>query len=368
MHFKKAHKKPILPIRIALQLASFVLCLLLIVSLDATLLVEDLQALTSSGGIRTILSYLTASNASMEADLLLPLDQPSNGFVKLSNTTVIGEEETEEGTNEDMLAEDFHLPTEVMTDPDALASFIHEMTTDFLGEDTDVTAAQVQTFVEDSTVMDFVSEKVSSYISDALTGDVTTTFTADEIMQLIEENEDLLEETFQIEITEETKAELYAQVDQAVTEANLDNTIRNSIDEMMHTSIPGTEGAEVGDVLNRIEWFTHVEALVDAIILCVVLTALIMLLNYYNLPRGLGWTAAACMIAALLMCAPLVVIHFLPALIAGVLPQASQLLYVLDGFYLVMAPYHYALAVIGLLLTIASIVWRFFYKKQVAYA
>lgn len=417
MHPRKEHKKPIFPIRIALQFASFVLCLLLVVSLDATVLVEDLHALTSSGGIRTVLTALiTPSADTTDPALLLPTPS-SNNLNLLSSTTTTGGESEEESGNESgytvdengniiapdgsivgnvndpstipdgvvipggvenpggveipgnvELPADFEIPSDILTNPDSLANFIYEVATNVMGEDANITVEQVQTFVSESTITEFVAEKAETLINEVLTGEISTIITAEEVMNLIEENEALLEETFQIELTEEAKAEMHTKVEQTIVEADVDNTIRNSVEDVMHTSVPGAEGMEVGDLLSRIEWFTHVEALVGAIIICVVLTGLIMLLNYYNLPRGLGWTAAACIIAGMLMCAPLVVIHFLPALLTGVLPQASELLHVLDGFYVVMAPYHYALVVVGLLLTVISIVWRFFYKKQNAYA
>lgn len=394
----KLHKKPIFPIRLLLQLASFLLCLLLIVSLDATILVEDLQALTSRDGIRTILDCLAAPSAETEDPALLIPTASSHGFIKLNSTTATGEEsEYTVDENGNIIASDgtvvgnvndpssipdgfvipgssevsngLDFPTDILTNPDALSDFIYDIASGMVGEGTEITPEQVEIIVNESTVMDFLADKTATLIHDALTGNVSTIFTADEIMDLIDENQALLEETFQITITEEQKATMHTQVEQAIVDADLDNTVRESVDSAMHETVHiGNKDVEVGELMHSIEWFTHLEALIDAIIVCLVLVALIMLANYYNLPQGLGWTATACTIAGIIMAAPLVIVHFLPALLTNILPQSSELLTVLDGFYFVMAPYHFAVLALGLILIVVSNVWRFFYKRQNAHA
>ncbi len=355
MHPNQHRNPPTAPIRLLLQLVSFVLCLLLVVSLDATVLVEDLHALTSSSGIHTILENLInydTPDTSMEDALLLPTT--SMTLVHLSNTT---------GT----MPEDPEIPEDLDTsDADVLTKYIYDIVNNMVAEENQVTTDQIHTFIEESTVVDYIAEKTPDMLHDLMTGHSTATFTTEEIIGLIEENEALLEETFQIELTEENRAEIYAQVDQAVTEANLNNPIRNGIDEVMHETVPGTKGMEVGDLLSRIEWFTHLEALVDAIIVCVVLTGLIMLTNYYNLPRGLGWTAAANLIAGIVLSVPLIVIHVAPSVLGIALPM--DLLRVLDGVYSVMAPYHFAVLVVGVVLSIGSITWGVVKKKHAVYA
>ena len=391
----KIHKKPIFPIRLLLQLASFLLCLLLIVSLDATILVEDLQALTSRDGIRTILACLAESSAETEDPALLIPTASSDGFVKLNSTTATGEYTVDENGNiiaadgtvvgnvndpssipddfvfpgSSEIPGDLEIPTDILTNPDALSDFIYDIASGMVGEGTEITPEQVETIVNESTVMDFLADKTATLIHDALTGNVSTIFTADEIMDLIDENQALLEETLQITITEEQKATMHTQVEQAIVDADLDNTVRESVDSAMHGTVHiGNKDVEVGELMHSIEWFTHLEALIDAIIVCLVLVALIMLANYYNLPQGLGWTATACTIAGIIMAAPLVIVHFLPALLTNILPQSSELLTVLDGFYFVMAPYHFAVLALGLILIVVSNVWRFFYKRQNAHA
>lgn len=409
MHPRKERKKPILPIRMVMQFASFVLCLLLVVSLDATVLVEDLQVLTSSGGIHTVLTALITPSADTTDPALLLPSPSSNNWSQLNSTTTTGGKSEEGSGNESgytvdengniiapdgsivgnvndpstipdgvvipggteipgnvELPADFEIPSDILTNPDSLTNFIYEVASEMMGEDANITVEQVQTFVSESTITEFVAEKAETLINEVLTGEITTIITAEDVMNLIEENEALLEETFQFELTEEAKAEMHTKVEQAIAEADVDNAIRNSVEDVMHTTVPGAEGMEVGDLMSRIEWFTHVEALVDAIIVCVVLVGLIMLANYYNLPRGLGWTAAANLIAGIVLSIPLIVIHVAPSVLGSALP--ANLLQVLNGVYSIMAPYHYAVLIVGVVLSIGSIAWGIVKKKHAVYA
>lgn len=363
MHSEQNRKKPISPIRLLLQLVSLVLCILLAVNLLATVVICDLRALTSSGGIRTILdSLITPDPDAADPALLAPLPA-ANGLTRLNVTTTGGEASGEEESEEEEAPQ---LSADLLTDSEALAAYLQSLAQGILGEETDISTEQVQTFINESTVMDFVSDKMSDYISDVLTGEQNASITSQDIMDLLEENEALLEETFQIELTEETKAELFTQVDQAMAEADLDNTIRTGVNGIMNEPIPGMDGMSIGDLMLQIGELAQGKAVFGAIVACIVLAGLLLLANYYLLYRGLRWISRACIFTGLLVAAPLFVIHFLPGMVVQFMPEAAELSHVLDGFYNVMAPYHFAPLIIGLALAVASIFCQRIYKKQMA--
>ncbi len=377
MHSEQNRKKPIPPIHLLLQLVSLVLCILLAVNLLATVFIFDLRALTSSGGIRTILdSLITSDTGSEEPALLAPLPA-ANGLSRLNVTTSgaeSGEEESEEEKSEEEKSEEEkseeeempQLSADLLTDPDALAAYMQSLAQGILGEETDISTEQVQTFINESTVMDFVSDKMSDYISDVLTGEQNASITSQDIMDLLEENEALLEETFQIELTEEKKAELFAQVDQAMTEADLDNTFRTGVNEMMNEPLPGTDGMSIGDLMLKVGEFAQGKAVFGALVICIVLAGLLLLANYYLPYRGLRWISCACTFTGFLVAAPLFVIHFLPGMVVQFMPEAAELSHVLDGFYSVMAPYHFMPLIIGLALAVVATLWKRIYRKQMA--
>ena len=355
MHPRKERKKPILPIRMVMQFASFVLCLLLVVSLDATVLVEDLHALTSSGGIHTILENLInydTPDTSMEDALLLPTT--STTLVHLSNTT---------GT----IPEDLEIPEDLDTsDADILTEYVCNLVNSMVDEENQVSIDQVHTFMEESTVMDYVAEKAPDVLHDLMTGNFTATFTTEEIMQLVDENTDLIHEVFNIEVTDELKQEMNARLSEAEANGSMDETLRTGIEQILHAPVSGSDGMEVGTLLQKLEWFTHIEAVIDGIIICIVLVGLIMLTNYYNLPRGLGWASLAHLLAGIVLSVPLIVIHVAPSVLGSALP--ADLLRVLDGAYSIMAPYHYAILIVGVVLSIGSITWGVVKKKHAVYA
>lgn len=368
----KKRKPPVL-LRLPMMLLSIVLCLALIVGLLAAVLLTDIRVLTSTGGIQTILSHLLTSGQS-DPDPTAPDTDPgmaSGGVTLLSSTT---EPTPSEGytvdANGNIIAPDGTIIGNIndgqlsgnVEDPSTLSAYLHDIAQQILGEDVDISLDQVQTFVEESTVMDFLSEKFSSYIDDAVNGTHNTTITAEEIKQLIDDNEVLLEETFQIEITEEDKAEIYTQIDQAITETDLNNTIRSSIDDIMQEPVPGLDGMTISDLLAKLQALSQTNVLILVYGLCLLMILLICLLNYYNVARGMRWAASSCMLAGSFVSGPLAIIQFAPSLLTNYLPEAAELMQIFSGAAAALAPVHYGVLILGVLLMVVSFLWRFFNK------
>ena len=347
---KTKRRKPHIGLRIPMQILSFVLCLVLMASLLATVVLADLNRVTSAGGIKQLINAV-----------LVPNSAPTTVHpVGAAGTSGITSEEGE--IPDDLLTE---LPEDVFTSDDptgALVEWIMEMVEDTYGEELPVTQEQVESFLEKSTVTDFVAEKVASYAEDYINGTANTTITADEIMDLIEENEELLKEELNVTLTPEVKQELKQTVEDVVEETDLNTVIREevfaTVDEAIEENTASMGGMSRDELMGIVRMLTSARTLLLAIAVCLVLMLLICALNFYNVPGGLTWISVACMIMGLIVAAPVAVVQLAPDLLRSLLQDAGPVVPLLISFVGVLAPIHYGLFVLGLLILIGSIVWR----------
>lgn len=339
---KKRSKKPFFLFRFFLNLMSFVLYLVLMVSLLATSLLADAKILTSSGGIEAIMTHLVSP------DQAPPATAPAMGavgVVQLSSAEVPGDAPVSE---------------------DTLVEQIREMAQQILGEDTPITTEQIHSFIENSTLMEFVADKAASTVENILKGEADSSplITTEEILQLIDENEQVIEDTFQIELTEKSKQEMSAQIDDALADADMNALLQESIVQALQTTVPGTNGMTVQDLLGYVEKLAQPPVIALGAALCLMLMGLVMWLNYYQLHRGLRWIAGACITAGSLLATPLALVQFSPALVSGILPETGETLQLLSGAAAVIAPVHYGMLAVGVVLTLVSFVWRMFARNK----
>ena len=355
---KASWKKPPAPIRLVMQLISFLACLALIVSLIATALVADLSLLTSSGGIEKIVTALFTSDSGETPDPTVDPAASALPVHKLSNTTGT-EDGTEDGTQ---IPEDVEIPMDAFTDSNAMTEFVTSFVEGLLGEEAAANPENVSKFIEESTVMDFFATKISSFVSDAFSGQQNATITTEEIMQLLDENQALMEEIFDIEITEEQKQQINTQVNDMLTEADLDNTIRQGIEEAVNTPIEGTDGATVGDILAIVQKISRPSTIMLAAGFCLLLMLMMVMLNYYHMPRALRWCGFPCLISGGLLAAPLIVLKATPDILSQLLPETASLLNVINSALSVIAPIHYGILILGVVLIVFSFLWRLIFK------
>lgn len=336
----KVRKPPLIIFRILFQFASALLCLLLTVFLLSTILLVDTRILTSSDSIKTIITALTTS------------DPTSNSQPDESLQTV--------GGNYRLVTladypEDVSIPSDVLTNSSALTDYIYDMIVEQMGEDANISKDQVQTFIEESTVTDYLADKAAAYVDDILSGTEETEITVEEIMNLIEENKTLIEETFEVTIEEEHLAQIEEQLETVIVEEGLNETIRQSINEAVETPIGDTDYS-VNDILQMIGQATQPSVILLAGVICLVLIGLILLCNYYRLPMGMCWISYALVIVGLLLGLPTALLQFAPEVIAQYFPDLSSLTLVISGLVGQLAPIHYAVLVVGVALNIAGIV------------
>lgn len=339
-------RKPLLPIRMLLQLLSMIVGLALTISLLATAILLDVKLLTSAGGMQTIITaFMSGSSSSTPSTAV-----PGNGYIVSLGSS-------------DNSFNDIELPADALTDSNILTDYVYDIIQNSTGEETNVTKEQVETFINESTIKDYTAEKAASYISDAINGEEKTTITADEIMKLFEENQALMEEHFNITVTDEMKTELQTQVTKAIEEDDLNGTIRQEINKVMDQPITGTNYT-VKDIMAAIGLITADGVIYSAIGLCLLLIVLLMLLNYYKLPKGLSWASSSFISVGLILSIPLFIIRSSPELLAQLIPEAAGLSQTVTDLTSTIASVHYGILFAGVVMLVLSIVWRILAKAH----
>ena len=361
---KPDKKKPHILLRIPLQLLSLALALALFVTTLAGALVLDVRQLTSAGGIKQLI------NAAMDVLTGAPAELPREGayISGLSNRTVYYDEaEDSAGGLEDSLGgEDLDIsvddiPEDILTGDTSeeglgsLIDWLYDQVEDATGEELPISKEDVQTFVEESTFSDFVSEKLADFADDFINGTNNTTISADEIMELLEENEELLKEQLQIELTPDVKEELQGTMEDLVEESGINNIIREevfgAVDEMLEEST-ASMGVSMDEIRSGLQYLTSPAMLMTVIGINVGILLLLCLLNFYNVPAGLTWAAFPCILSGGLLSLPLVVMG------SVTVEGGESIVSVLSSFVDLFKPIHFGLLAIGVGLLVISIVWR----------
>lgn len=328
------HHKPSFPIRLLMQLLSAVVCLILILCLLCTVLVIDGKVFLCSDSQEAIISQLITGSPTQP-------QMATGNIIRLSSAQ-----------ESNSLS-----PGALLGDDAALAAYVQHMIETYMDVQQPVTETQAQEFLAQSTIKDFISEKTNSYISDIVTGEENTTITADEIMDLVEENQALLEQTFQTTMTEENKQALRKHMEQAVDEADFGGAIREEINATLSQPIPGTDGWTLSDMMFLLSYLTQNRILFACIGLCLVLMMLLIGLNFYALPLGLTWASVP----------PLFVGAVLSLLSGNVLGQINTdqaTVQAIDRTLLLIRPVHYGILALGVLLLAASLLWRVLIRKN----
>lgn len=321
----KRRPKPHIALRIGMQLISFVLCLIFSVSLVATVVIADIHMLTSANGIKQMIT-----------SALLPARAP---YVA---THAVG------GAN--IRLNDSNILTD--NDKNPLIDMLYDTMQEVMGKDTPIDREELVDFIENSTVSDFIAEKTAGYAEDILSGTNNTQITADELVGLVEENQRALEDAFGVKFTKDQMDQIRKNVTDVVEKYDLNNKVRSEIDKMIDEATSGAAGAGIplAEILQVFNLLTQDATLYAAIAFCVLLMALLCGANFYNVPAGMTWAAVPCILVGLILAAPIAVMQMMPEMLGGLASFA--------GMVAVFAPIHYAVPIFGVVLLIASIVWR----------
>lgn len=410
---QKPRWKPHILIRIPLQLLSLIISIALFATTLAGALVLDVQQLTSSGGItqliNTAMSILTGAPAHVTQpqpfisgvnDWTIHYDETDAGiFVNGSYSVVVDENGNTIIVDEDGNVVDssslgnFYIDENgnlILGDPDidlddflgggdldidlgaipedilnggnteagveGLIDWIYDQVADSAGEELPISKEQLQNFVADSSVSDFLGEKLAGFADDYINGTNNTTITADDLLGLLEENEEALKEHLQIELSPETKDEIHASLDQLVQDTGINEMIRDevfgAVDEMIQDTTSSI-GVSMDEIRFLLQVLTSDAMRWTVIGINAALLLLLCLLNFYSIPGGLTWASIPCILSGSILSAPLLVLEGLT--IEG---EGAQLVGMISSFTNIFKPIHFGLLAIGVGLMVISIAWR----------
>ena len=216
-------KKPPVVVRVLLGIVSVLLCVALFVGIFAAMVVGNIRVMTSKDNLQTFISELLFAMPKKSAPVIWRQGVGVGG-VRL--------DEAEAGLPESQ---------------QMVVDFFYDMLQEQLGEDMPIEKENVEALLSESTVPEFLSEKMASIMSDVLNGEATTTITADEIVELVEENKTLIEDVIGMEITQE---HLDA-VTQWVEEADITTTVQEVVKGNLGLKGPEDAQPEAGGIVLR---------------------------------------------------------------------------------------------------------------------
>lgn len=322
--------------RIVLSIVSVLLCIILFFSVASAILIADVRVVLSKDGLQTIISQ---SLFDAPRPGLRPAPLAGGVAPRLSDTTTTGATES------------------------AIVDAIYGMLQEQFGDELPISQDAVNALISDSSLPDFMSEKVAGVINDIYTGNNTTTITKDEVVGLLRENKALIESTFDIVLEEEMIEAAGAWVE----EANVMSTIQQSVAEITGMEIPGAENSTttnkgsgevnfVASALDLLREITTVSALLIAIAVCLALMGLLVLTHWGRPFAAMRSAGIAIMLAGFVFSIPVAASGVLPALI----PVAGKII----GAVLAMTGYvSISVFVLGLGMIIAGAILNSRYKK-----
>lgn len=356
--------KPSLALRVPLQILSLLLSVVLLVCLMGTALLMDCNRMLSAAGIKQVMNAVFA--VSQSRSVIRPISGALGTGVRMDEIPTLPPNVS---IPEDALS-NIELPADVLTggDAEALIDWICEVAQQVAGEEVPIDRQQIQTFVEDSTLTDFLSEKAAGYAADFINGTTETQLSGEELVELLEENQALIESTFQVSISEDMKQELKTTLDAAIEENQINEVIHEQVFDAMEEAIDQALPIEWAKLQALLQTLTSGKLLLMAIGVCVLLMLLLLGLNFYNLPAGLTWSSAACIVAGFLLSLPIATLQASPDLLVLALDLPSGFAQLIASFLGVFSLVHYGLLILGLVLLGLSILWRVFRAARREYA
>lgn len=222
----------------------------------------------------------------------------------------------------------------------------------------DPTVEQIQNFLNNSTVSDYVADKSADFISDYIHGKDDAQITASEVNALIEENKTLLEETFDFKVDDK-----FIQGAQDAAVNNVNDFIKDDVLETVDkTAIMGD--FTVGDAVDTLRGLIATPALVLYIFICVALMAGI----FFCKQMQIGSTLITVGVPFLSTGISLVAVNLLLPMLTGLLPKISGVHQAMDILLSAIAPVHYTVLILGVVFLIAGIVLKIVLRPKTATA
>ncbi len=336
---KKIKRSHPWPLKILLELIAIILCLTLFVVTIAGALVVDLRVMTSKGGFEKILNQLITSTVS-QPQAAAPVPTPNGSVLLLSDTSA-----------------------SVVSDP--ITDMVYELLQSGLGEELPLKKEDVRDFINNSTVKDFLTDKVSGAFDDFFNGTSNTTITKDEIIGLVRDNAPLIKESFGVEITDDQLGELETALDEVpILEEWEQKGLKGFLEEnLLNQAQPDGDAGTMGGLadsmaasmqaMEYIRMATSNTAIVCFAGVIVVLMLLVLLVNW-TLPKTLSDIGITLLFAGLVLSSVNIVAA--SGVLQMILADQAALLGLINGILASIAVVHYSILGAGIALIALAIV------------
>lgn len=313
---KKEKKRRSAPVRILMGFIAFILCIVMFAVSLVGVLILNFRAVLSRDGISNIVNQLVFGQS---------VSAPARSALAVGAGVYL-----EEHTSENNMT-------------DSLVDWAYDLLKDQLGEEMTVTREQVQTFVQESTVKDFVVDKAAGLVEDFYSGENATTITVDEVLQLMEENRQILEEQFGVVVNQEAVDAVSTMLEEnQILEPLKEDGLLGYIEKTMTGAgkpspdggiVGGGDfedvlgaGSEVGSVtwiMNTVRMATSYEAVAVLGGAFVVLTVLLFFVTGCSFPATLADTGVVLLLTGLLYGLPTAVFLYAPEMVGAILGQQA---------------------------------------------
>ena len=354
-------------VRVLLGFLSVILCILLFVSTLVTIIVADVRLVTSKDGLQTIITQALFPTPAPVS----PIGALAAGVPVLSPVSGTGNEAQ-----------------------GAIVDAIYGMLSEQFGEELPISQEQVEQFLSDSTLPEFVSEKVAGIVNDIYTGESTTTITKEEVMDLLTENADLIKENLGVELN----TEAIEAVGKWVEENDVMSTVQEEVSkltglkppasvkpdgtgkpitgtttdeevvllgttEMLQALLSGDFSvATIPNILNLVRTLTSVTALLICLGVCLLIIGLLMLTHWGRPFAAIRSVGIPVMIAGIVMSVPAILAVVMPSLFTGTVMVIAKQILAMTGYV------GYGVAALGLAMIVVGAVLNSKMKKKVAAA
>ena len=292
-------------VRFLLGFVTFLLCVVLFVTTIAGILVSNVvQILSSQDNLENLLRQV------MFVDLKHPVP---------TRTAPGGNAPAQRQMPVKTLA-----PTDIrLAEQETAASmveWIYEALAEDFGDELQVSLETVKDFVERSTLDDFLVEKGAGLLNDVYTGESTVTLSAEEIKAKIEENAALIEEVFGVPVDMQVVNDVTAVIEEneyvaRIEEEGIVNIILNpegnTSEGMENPNSADTEQIQQG--IETVRTILSVSTLLIIGGACLLLIALILLVNLKQIWAGMNAAGITLMLAALPSVVLTIVVWTVPA-------------------------------------------------------
>ena len=312
-------KKPPVAIRVLLGIVSVLLCIALFIGIFTAMVIGNIRVLTSKDNLQTFISQLLFAAPKKNAPVILP-QSIGVGGVKLD------EADAEMSGTQQMVVD-----------------YFFDMLKDQFGDELPISEEKVEELLSESTVPEFLSEKMASIMSDVLNGEATTTITADEIVELVEENKEIIQDALGVEITQEHLDAVTEWVEEADITTTVEQVVKGNLglkDDSVQpeggviteaqgetgsvlqgmisgqTSVDSLMNGDISTLLALFREITSVNILLTVLGSCAVLILLLFLANYWKLHAALRGVGITSIIASLPFCIPTALVFAVPSLFA----------------------------------------------------